>query len=65
MENLSSHSLRSGITTSAARANVNFQAIKNQGGWKSDSTVWEYIEAGQAFENNSSKALLEEIDGLI
>jgi len=64
-DQLSSHSLRSGITTSAARENVNFRDIKKQGGWKSDSTVWEYIEAGQAFENNSSKIVLKALDDLI
>jgi len=65
IDQLSSHSLRSGITTSAARENISFQDIKKQGGWKSDSTVWEYIEAGQAFENNSSERLIKVLDKLV
>ena len=44
---LSSHSFRRGLSTSAARERVDFELIKKQGGWKSDATVWEYIEEGQ------------------
>ena len=65
VEKLSSHSLRRGITTSAARENVDFRAIKKQGGWKSNSTVWEYIEEGQAHENNSSKTLISKMNEII
>ena len=41
-EDLSSHSLRRGFATSAARAGADFSAIKRQGGWKNDNTVREY-----------------------
>ena len=41
---LSSHSFRRGLSTSAARERVDFELIKKQGGWKNDATVWEYIE---------------------
>jgi len=44
---LSSHSFRRGLSTSAARERVDFELIKKQGGWRSDATVWEYIEEGQ------------------
>ena len=43
----SSHSFRRGLSTSTARERVDFELIKKQGGWKSDATVWEYIEEGQ------------------
>ncbi len=55
---LSSHSLRRGLSTSAARERVDFEAIKKQGGWKSDTTVWEYIEEGQQFDNNAAQVLM-------
>jgi len=32
---LSSHSFRRGLSTSAARERVDFELIKKQGGWKS------------------------------
>lgn len=56
---LSSHSLRRGLSTSAARAKVPFELIKKQGGWKNDATVWGYIEEGQPFTDNAAKALME------
>lgn len=58
---LSSHSFRRGLSTSAARERVEFELIKKQGGWKSDSTVWEYIEEGQQFTNNASLVLMEKM----
>jgi len=55
---LSSHSLRRGLATGAARAGASFESIKRQGGWRSDSTVREYIEEGQLFDDNAADSLL-------
>jgi integrase len=62
---LSSHSFRRGLSTSAAREKVSFELIKKQGGWKSDATVWEYIEEGQQFTDNAALTLMEKMDKLI
>ena len=58
---VSSHSLRRGFATSAARNNVNFQLIKKQGKWKHDATVHEYIDEGQRYSDNAASALLKTI----
>lgn len=58
---LSSHSFRRGLSTSAARERVDFELIKKQGGWKSDATVWEYIEEGQQLSDNASVILMEKM----
>ena len=55
---LSSHSLRRSLATSAYRAGASFKSIKRQGGWSHDRTVWEYIEAAQHFEDNAAGVLL-------
>jgi len=62
---LSSHSFRRGLSSSAAREDVDFNLIKKQGGWKSDATVWEYIDEGRLFENNAALSLLDKIETLI
>ncbi len=62
---LSSHSFRRGLSTSAAREHVDFELIKKQGGWKSDATVWGYIEEGQQLEHNASSILMEKIADMI
>ena len=62
---VSSHSFRRGISTSAARERIDFELIKKQGGWKSDATVWEYIEEGQQFTNNASVILMEKLHQLV
>lgn len=62
---LSSHSFRRGLSTSAARERVDFELIKKQGGWKSDATVWEYIEEGQQLSNNASIILMEKMATLM
>ena len=62
---LSSHSFRRGLSTSAARERVDFEQIKKQGGWKNDATVWEYIEEGQQFSNNASLILMEKLGALV
>ncbi|MEJ2743528.1 MAG: site-specific integrase, partial [Gammaproteobacteria bacterium] len=62
---LSSHSFRRGLSTSAARERVDFELIKKQGGWKSDATVWEYIEEGQQFDNNATQVLMTKMAQMI
>jgi len=62
---LSSHSFRRGLSTSAARERVDFELIKKQGGWKSDATVWEYIEEGQQLSDNASVILMEKMAKLL
>lgn len=61
---LSSHSFRRGMSTAAARANVPFELIKKQGGWKSDTTVRGYIEEGRLLSDNASSSLLAELGSL-
>lgn len=55
---LSSHSLRRGMATSAHRAGADFQSIKRQGGWRHDGTVHGYIEEAGRFEDNAAGSLL-------
>ena len=62
---LSSHSLRRGLSTSAARERIDFELIKKQGGWKNDATVWEYIEEGQQFSNNAAISLMDKLAKLL
>ena len=65
VSDLSSHSFRRGLSTSAARERVDFELIKKQGGWKSDTTVWDYIEEGRYFSDNASIILMEKMSMLI
>ena len=53
------------LSTSAARERVDFDLIKKQGGWKSDATVWEYIEEGQELTDNASTPLMDKLHNLI
>lgn len=62
---LSGHSFRRGVSTPAAREKIDFELIKKQGGWKSDATVWEYIEEGQQFSENSAIQLMEKVSAPI
>jgi integrase len=55
---LSSHSLRRGMATSAYRAGADFRDIKRQGGWRHDGTVQGYIEEASQFEENAAGVLL-------
>jgi len=56
---LSSHSLRRGMATSAYRAGASFRDIKRQGGWRFDGTVQGYIEEADHFEENATSVLLK------
>jgi integrase len=58
MPQLSSHSLRRGMATSAHRAGADFRDIKRQGGWRHDGTVQGYIEEAGQFEDNAAGSLL-------
>ncbi|HEU4855035.1 MAG TPA: tyrosine-type recombinase/integrase [Nitrosospira sp.] len=55
---LSSHSLRRGLATSAHRSGADFKDIKRQGGWRHDGTVQGYIEEAGRFEANAALTLL-------
>ncbi len=55
---LSSHSLRRGMATSAHRAGADFRDIKRQGGWRHDGTVQGYIEEAGQFQENAALTLL-------
>lgn len=55
---LSSHSLRRGMATSAHRAGADFRDIKKQGGWRHDGTVQGYIDEASRFEENAAGSLL-------
>ncbi|WP_251812093.1 hypothetical protein [Alkalimarinus sediminis] len=39
--------------------------IKKQGGWKSDATVWGYIDEGRLFTDNVTHTLIDRISELI
>ena len=58
----SSHSFRRGLSTEASKAGVAFNKIKQQGGWKNDSTVWGYIEEGEQFKDNAGSPLLKKLN---
>ena len=57
---LSSHSLRRGMATSAHRAGADFRTIKRQGGWRHDGTVQGYIEEAGLFQENAALTLLRQ-----
>lgn len=57
----SSHSFRRGMSTAAARAGVDFELIRKQGGWKNDATVRGYIEEGRQMEDNAATTLQEQL----
>jgi len=55
---LSSHSFRRGLATSAHRAGADFRDIKRQGGWRHDGTVQSYIDEAGQFQENAAGSLL-------
>lgn len=61
-DQLSSHSLRRGLATSASLAGANIAAIMRQGRWKQVNTVMEYIEASARFSENVASVILQDID---
>lgn len=56
---LSSHSLRRGFATSAARSGAQLPAIMRAGRWKQTNTVMEYIEANERFADNAAANVLQ------
>ena len=58
---LSSHSMRRGLATTASRNGVSLPVIMRQGRWKQVSTVMEYIEAAQRFEENAAAQVLQAV----
>lgn len=59
---LSSHSMRRGLATSAARAGAPLQTIMRHGRWKQVNTVMEYIEASERFTQNAVHHVLQRMD---
>lgn len=55
---LSGHSLRRGMATSALRAGADLDEIMRQGGWRKEETVRGYIEEADAFTKNAAGILL-------
>ncbi len=55
---ISSHSLRRGLATAAARAGAPIHTIMRAGRWKQTNTVMEYIEATDRFNDNAAALLL-------
>lgn len=58
-DQMSSHSLRRGSTTEAARRGASPQMLQRHGRWQSGATVLEYIEAGRQFEDCAANRLLD------
>lgn len=64
-DQLSSHSLRRGLATSASRMGAGLPAIMRQGRWKQINTVMEYIEVGERFLENAASSVLNKIENLL
>lgn len=60
-DKLSSHSLRRGLATSAARAKSPLHAIMRAGRWKQTNTVMEYIEGSDRFNENAASDVLQQL----
>lgn len=61
INSLSSHSLRRGLATSAAKAGAPLQAIMRAGRWKQTNTVMGYIEEGERFSDNAAVSVLTKL----
>ena len=61
---LSGHSFRRGLATSAYRAGADFKNIKRQGGWRHDGTVQGYIDEAGQFKENAAGSLLRPRTGM-
>ncbi|TAK78708.1 MAG: site-specific integrase, partial [Gammaproteobacteria bacterium] len=60
---LSSHSLRRGLASSASRMGAGLAAIMRQGRWKQVNTVMEYIEASERFSENAASKIIQKMQG--
>ncbi len=58
-DQMSSHSLRRGSTTEAARRGASPQMLQRHGRWKSGVTVLEYIEEGRQFQDAAANMLFD------
>ncbi len=58
-DKVSSHSLRRGFATQAAKRGATLPAIQYHGRWKSVKTVVEYIETGRQFTDSAAKVLYD------
>jgi Site-specific recombinase XerD len=54
----STHSLRSGLATTASRNNASIKSIMRQGRWRNINTVLGYIEDGQRIDDNAAQHIL-------
>jgi integrase len=61
-DQLSSHSLRRGLASSASRSGAGLPAIMRQGRWKNVNTVMEYIEANERFRDNAAENVLQQFE---
>jgi integrase len=61
-DELSSHSLRRGLATSAARAGASLETIMRHGRWKQVNTVMEYIQAAEHFTENAATCIFLKIE---
>lgn len=59
VDQLSSHSLRRGLATSAAKTGARLETIMRAGRWKQTNTVMEYIESSNKFSDNAAKNILD------
>ena len=55
---LSSHSLRRGLATSAAKAGAPLQSIMRAGRWKRTDTVMEYLDSNDRFSDNAASHII-------
>lgn len=58
-EQISSHSIRSGLATEAARLGTSMLAIQKHGCWRSTKTGVKYTEAGRQFSHSAVKGLFD------
>jgi integrase len=56
-DDFSPHSLRSGFASVAAENGASIQAIKGQGGWKSERTAMRYIRRREGWESSAAAKL--------
>lgn len=60
-QDITPHSLRRGLATSAARANASIPTIMRAGRWKQMNTVMEYIEASDRFNDSAASNVLKKM----
>jgi integrase len=58
---ISPHSMRRGLATTAARMGTSLQTIMRAGRWKQTNTVMEYIEASERFSDNAASNILSSL----